>query len=135
MNIINVFALRGLVKPLFCLTSPLSNVAMLLRLDNSNLLSLEFSLWLCSKGTIWPSFVVPNAFFVVAMGPDFRAGLPNVEEQPYPLSLLQSGTCWVQVENIPLAVCSSAALCCPVTCLTLWLSDNGNKPSDIWQVT
>lgn len=71
MNIINVFALRGLVKPLFCLTSPLSNVAMLLRLDNSNLLSLEFNLWLCSKGTIWPSFVVPNAFFVVAMGPDF----------------------------------------------------------------
>lgn len=43
---------------------------MLLRLDNSDLLSLEFSLWLSLKGAIWPRFVVPDAFLVAAMGPD-----------------------------------------------------------------
>lgn len=42
---------------------------MLLSLDNSDLLSLEFSLWFSSKGAIWPSFVVPNAILEVARGP------------------------------------------------------------------
>lgn len=103
---------------------------MLLRLDNSDLLPLEFNLWLNLKGAIWPSFVVPDAFLVAVMGPDLF--LPDYEPGAALPSLLRVFMCPVEGENVlppnscELQRCSLLTVTCP----TPWFSENGNQPSD-----